>query len=44
MNNNMKKLKLTPLRQDGFIPMMICLVTILVVALVFIYLRVAKHQ
>jgi Tfp pilus assembly protein PilX len=40
----MKKLKLTPLQQEGFIPMMICLVLILVTALVLIYMRVAKHQ
>jgi len=40
----MKKLKLTPVKQEGFIPMMISLVLLLAVVLIFIYLRVAKHQ
>ncbi|MEI7682779.1 MAG: hypothetical protein WCJ24_00575 [Candidatus Saccharibacteria bacterium] len=40
----MKKLALTPSNSEGFIPMMIMLLAILVLAIVFIYLRVAKHR
>jgi len=44
MNNNMKALKVTPVTQDGFIPMLICLVLVLVIAIVLVYMRVAQHQ
>lgn len=37
----MKKLSLT---QEGFIPMLVMLTLIIVAAIVFVFLRVARHQ